>query len=133
MRPERFERFIIFKLIFALMGNVSLISSPQPLSQPAVKARYAQSHTEPWQPGRSVPAVVCETWGRAVCCTGAVVTPSPSPYWSGTRGVGLSGTSMQKRLAEMEVFALGGRILLSFQADSFNLGFSAPFLLCGVT
>lgn len=39
--------------------------------------------------------------------------------------VGLSGTSARERLAEMEVCALGGRILLCFQAESFLIGDSA--------
>lgn len=67
-------------------------------------------------------------------CKGAAVILSLSLHWSGTAGTwcGLSETSMQKCLAETEMFALGGRILLCFQTDSFNLGFSSLFLLWGV-
>lgn len=57
-----FEGFIIFKLIFALMGgNVSLMSSPQPPSQAAQKPEHRQSRKKTWQTGWSVRAMVCET------------------------------------------------------------------------
>lgn len=79
--------------------------------------------------------MVCETWGQAVAGVKGQQWHPPLVHAGQEQpapGVGLSETSMQKCLAETEMFAPGGRILLCFQADSFNLGFSSVFLLQGV-